>query len=87
MSAEEIWPLKKTKFGSIDVSIVNKPEKLCKRWMGETCLKEAKWTHSHTFWQSKEDKKFVEENSDSLVNLGVPCLFDPVKFMRVNSVY
>lgn len=81
MSAKEIWPLKKTKFGSIDVSIVNNPEKLCKRWMGETCLKETKWTHSHTGLASKEDKKLVEENSDLLLNLEVPCLFDPVKFM------
>lgn len=87
LTKDEIWPLKRLKFGTFEVSVINEAEKYVKRWAGDDCLETPRKTHgygpSHTstgVYVSYEDQdKYILSNSEVFKNLEVPCLFNPPK--------
>ena len=85
LTTDEIFPLKKIKFGNTEVSTINEDEKFCKRVYGENCFTEAKYKggHAKSIKPSKM-KKIIhsQDNEDLLVNLEVPCLFEPTDLKR-----
>lgn len=77
LSTDEIWPLKRVKFGSFEVSIINQAETYVKRWAGEYFMDQPRWTRSHTIKPTSEDKNYIARNPEIFTNLELPCLFDP----------
>jgi len=88
LTKDEIWPLKRTKFGTFEVSIINDAEKYVKRWAGDDCLKTPRKTHGYgptltstgVYMSYEEQDKYISSNTDVFKNLEVPCLIDPLKF-------
>ena len=86
LTTDEIFPLKKIKFGNIEVSTINEDEKFCKRLYGEKCFTDAVCSNLHTIVgnQSKRRRNITsEDNRDLLINLEVPSLFDPSEFKTI----
>lgn len=86
LTTDEIFPLKKIKFGNIEVSMINEDEKFCKRVYGENCFTQAKYRQLHTSGRNQKQTKCKinsEDNRDLLINLEVPSLFDPRKFKTI----
>lgn len=81
LTKDEIWPLKRIKFGSFEVSAINKAEEYCIRCFGETCFDEVYWRSGHkpSLFNKRRQyyRKYVNARSDEFRNLKVPCLFDP----------
>jgi len=86
LTTDEIFPLKKIKFGNTEVSTINEDEKFCKRVYGEHCFTEAKYKKPHVnkYKKISKMKKIIhsQDNKDLLVNLEVPCLFDSSDLKR-----
>lgn len=80
LTSDEIWPLKRIKFGTFDVSIINKPHDYVERWAGKHFMTNPKWTRSHTIKPTQSDKRYILNNSELFRNLELPCLFDPTNF-------
>lgn len=77
LSTDEIWPLKRVKFGSFEVSIINQPEAYVKKWAGENFMTQPRWTRSHGLTTSPAHKKYIATHPEIFTNLELPCLFDP----------
>jgi len=88
ITTDEIWPLKRIKFGNFEVSIINEAERCVKRWAGEECFESPRKTHMYgpvrtstgVLVSQEEQDKYISSNSDVFKNLEVPCLIDPLKF-------
>ena len=74
----EIWPLRKTKFGNYEASVVNDPVSYLKRWAGEDCLERPNWNRWHGLERkpTMKQRRYVLDNPELIRDLIVPCLFD-----------
>jgi phosphorylcholine metabolism protein LicD len=79
LTTDEIWPLKRAKFGTFEVSIINKPPEYVERWAGKNFMDTPKWTHSHTIKATSKHKEYIATNAELFKNLELPCLFDPTQ--------
>lgn len=85
LTDDDIWPLKRIKFGNFEVSVINNSIESVKKWAGEDFMNKPYWSHGHGRSPYIDDKLYIKNNAEIFKDLVTPCTLDLSKYKNKES--